>query len=222
MRVSRRAAIVGGLSTLVSGTAFGRGARWPPQQRLIFNETFINQNTLDANWTTNSPFGDGLYSNATWGEQQVYVGSTGGYGNPSPFTFGAAGLTITATPIAAANQPPLPADAYPTGYTGPNLACTYTSGSLSTLGLSDFAPPFYAEVSIKSTPVPGFWLTAEFFADPMTGFPEVDVAQLATKRPTQSFPALLTATAGEVAGSFVSALRSQTSPRHSTLTVSNC
>ena len=184
------------------------GVPAPPQQRLIFNETFINQKTLDTNWTTNSPFGDGLYSNATWGEQQVYVGSTGGYGNPSPFSFGATGLTITATPIAAANQPPLPTDAYPTGYTGPNLACTYTSGCLSTLGLSDFAPPFYAEVSIKSTPVPGFWLTAEFFGDPMTGFPEVDVAQLAT-RSDAKLPGPVDGCGWRRAGSFVSALRSR-------------
>lgn len=204
MNLVRRAflftGVFGALDAL-GGPLFARGRKPSPTPaptpapsttaaRMIFNETFINQKTLDSNWTTQSPFGQGLLSNATFGEQQVYVGSDGGYGNGSPFSFGPTGLTITATPIAASKRPALPPDAYPSNYQGPALACAYTSGCISTLGIHDFTPPFYAEFSIKSSPVPGLWLTAEFFGDPMTGFPEIDVAQLATKRPTQNSPDL--------------------------------
>jgi hypothetical protein len=205
--MSRTLAIL--IALLVQGRADAQRHKTPSppaqtaQPRMLFDSEFVNANEIaGTNWNTTSPFGSGLLSNASFGEQQIYVGTSGAYGAPSPFAFTASGLTITATP--SSSLPAVPSNAIPKGGSIPKgQKYTYTSGCISTAGLHDFTPPFYAEVKLQMPKGKGFWLTAEFFGDPMTGFPEVDIAQFSSKNPTQSYPALLTKTGGEVAGSFV-------------------
>lgn len=177
--------------------------------QVIFSENWINQHTIGQPgvwWTTASVFGgSALTGDATWGEQQVYVGTAGGYGNGSPFKFGASGLSIIASPIAKAQQPLVPPEAYDTNKDAADSGYKYgwTSGCISTQGEFDFTYG-HVEIVARMYAMPGCWFCGQLWPDPYSSFPEVDVVQYSGML-RDSYPALLLSGKGEVAGGFEAA-----------------
>lgn len=183
-----------------------RAATTAPRQ--IFYDNFANPATLTngVNWVTRTPFdgsrADPLHSGASEGEHQIYVGTGGGYGNPSPFSFTSEGLSITAQPIAAAYQPLVPTDAGGDG----KVRYNYTSGCL--VAVPTFRAPMYTEATMRAAKGSGMWSVGEYFGYPMKGVPEIDFFQVTGKYPKTTWDVVYSKTGAKVANIGASAVGS--------------
>lgn len=159
--------------------------------RVLFNSRFQDIKEIAKGsplWVTASPFGKGLFSNATPGEQEIYVDTQNGDTvGPNPFKITAEGLVITATP--SNNLPAVPASSVPDGSLPNGAKYKYTSGSLCTKGLVDFHPGIYAEARIRMCTGNGFWMNFQLFDE--SEMQEVDIAQYASKRRTSHYPTVM-------------------------------
>jgi hypothetical protein len=143
-------------------------------------------------WVTSWPLGSGIYSAANAGEVEIYVDvQNGDRTGPNPFTLGQSMLCIAATPTAG----------LPAGF-------TYTSGCLSTYGLTSWKPPYYIETRCLAPTGKGFWPGLNlYYGDgksiPFSWPPEIDIFQFSSRLPTQYYPAALVTGQTQNAGAFV-------------------